>query len=303
MQEQESFHQSAIFRHASKHNWPMLYNHLATKKGKASILQFQKCFFYIIFQRPSKAVVKKILKTDPDALMRRNDDGMLPLHIACRHGAHSDIIKTLLNFDKNRGKQSAMAVDHRNNNPLRYLLEYLSDPMKLENVKANGTDSVSGTCSIISSDDFEDYLDSIKRLATIAPMTVYHKNRRGRNVFDFLTKKIKKECRNGSTCDWKRVQATVHNTVVESPEMEFLRSNTMSNNSCDWTVISNFPDEADDLKADLSAPNISRIDTSLISNLADDGAVSQTKSFMGLKRHFLRRWRRNSTTGVLRMNL
>ena len=292
MQETELFHQSIIFRHASKHKWPLLCNYLTTKKGKASILQFQRCLSYIIVQRPPKAVVKKILKIDPDVLVRSHGDSMLPLHIACRHGAHSDIIKTLLNFDKNRGKLIAMAVDHRNNTPLHYLLEYLSDPMKLESCKANGSESVSGTCSLLSSDDFEDYLDSIKRLATIAPMTVYHKNRRRRNVFDVLTNEIRKQYRNGSTCDWERVHEVVRKICVESPETDFVRSNTMSDNSCDGTVVSNFPDEDDDIEAELSAPTVSRIDPSLISNFPGS-SVPQIKPFTGLKWHFLRR-RRNS---------
>ena len=66
---------------------------------------------------------------------------------------------------------------------------------------------------------------------------------------------------------------------------------TYTYSSCDGTVVSNFSDKADNCYADLSAPHVSKIiDATLIPNLVDD-AVSQTKPFTGLRRHFLRRQR------------
>lgn len=238
------FLSSTIYRYASKSRWPLFRHFLGTRKGKAMLLKFPLCLSFILVQRPPKRIVKMILKIDPDAVLRKNERGMLPIHVACRYGASSEMIKTLISSDKTRGGRSAVVADSKLNTPLHYLVQYLSDPLSVDNAESTRrreSESISGTCSLLTQTDFEDSLLSIEQLVSIAPMAVFHKNRRRKTVLDLLIYQLEHNYTKGSTCDWERILAIVNRIVEVSPETEHLQ-NMRSHDDDETTHCSSLPE-------------------------------------------------------------
>ena len=205
MKKDEEFFRSPMVRHTTKRRWNLLCKYLKTRSGIAMVKKFSYCLSFVLDYGAPKKVVKIILKSVPDVTQSVNELGMIPLHVACLSGVSSDIIKMLIAHDMKWGREqnSVMAVDTGLNTPLHYIAKHLVDPLGLEGA-GRSSFSVMATCSVVSTDDFQDLLISVNELVSIAPQVVYHKNRKMETAINIL-EEYEKDNKTSYTCNWRQV--------------------------------------------------------------------------------------------------
>jgi ankyrin repeat protein len=172
---------------------------------------------------PPVDVVKILLEIEPTFSLKVDRCGMIPLHMACRCGASYAVIKTLLEHDKGA---SAQVVDLQKKSPLHYSAKYVCDPLELERsvcskrdtsagsestwlgkthrassaknsakvslknsgLKNSGKLSVISDCTVMSMppDEFQDQLQAIQEIISIAPEIVMCADIHGDTPIDIL---------------------------------------------------------------------------------------------------------------------
>jgi hypothetical protein len=190
-----------LIRLLLKQKWGKAHRFLKTRVGIQQARQtdgYGVCALSIaLVNTPPVDVVKSLLEIEPTFSLKVDRCGMIPLHMACRCGASYAVIKTLLEHDKGA---SAHVVDLQKKSPLHYSANYICDPLELErSVCSNKISSVgsgstwlerthrasscknsgkhSGKLSAISDstvmsmapDEFQDQLQAIQELISIAP--------------------------------------------------------------------------------------------------------------------------------------
>ena len=70
-------------------------------------------------------IIEILLAIDPESARMPDAHRMLPLHIACLVGAHSESVGVLLNHYL----QAAKAVDDFDRTPMHYSMQFISEPM------------------------------------------------------------------------------------------------------------------------------------------------------------------------------
>jgi hypothetical protein len=189
-----------------KKKWNKALRFLSTKAGKAQLFDKAEMNSLVValMNKPPVDVVKTIILMNPEMAYSVDDLHMRPLHVACRCGASSEVIKVLLEHST----PTATHCDIRNRTPLHYAVEYMCDPLDnivLEQQEGNGPPRFSGTkkrgirfiinrsrgsdASFLMSmaqEELQDQIDSIQLLVLAAPMTLWCYDNRGDTPIDIL---------------------------------------------------------------------------------------------------------------------
>lgn len=205
-----------LIRLLLKQKWGKARRFLKTRIGIQQARQtdgYGVCALSIaLVNTPPVDIVKSLLEIEPTFSLKVDRCGMIPLHMACRCGASYAVIKTLLEHDKGA---SAQVVDLQKKSPLHYSAKYICEPLEVE--KSVGSNNIpssfgsgstwlerthrasknsekSGKLSGISDstvmsmapDEFQDQLQAIQELISIAPENVMCADIYGDTPIDIL---------------------------------------------------------------------------------------------------------------------
>ena len=189
-----------------KKKWNKALRFLSTKAGKAQLFDNAEISSLVValMNKPPVDIIKTIILMNPEMAYSVDHLHMTPLHVACRCGASSEVIKLLLEHST----PTATHRDIRNRTPLHYSVEYMCDPLDnfvLEQQEGNGPPRFSGTkkrgirfiinrsrgsdASFLMSmaqDELQDQIDSIQLLVLAAPKTLWCYDNRGDTPIDIL---------------------------------------------------------------------------------------------------------------------
>lgn len=150
-----------------------------------------------IFQKAPKFVLKAIIELNPNILLTLPDEnGRLPLHVACLDGASLSIISMLLSLESPKGihcnehfSEQASVVDYSNRTPLHYAIERLISCCKKESKYTTIYDSDEAMMAAEKSrQKKEETLKIISCLVKLHPDAVLHADDQNDTPIDLLQK-------------------------------------------------------------------------------------------------------------------
>lgn len=205
-----------------KKKWAKVKKLLKSRAGSVQARQFNTYqtspLGIAVMQQPPLEIVEMLIAIDESLVFHMDCYGMIPLHIACRNGASSEVIDALLKCNNGAGAQ---VTDAGSRTPLHYCMEYICNPLYqgMQTSTIRGGDynghgsrdhrhhrddldlessvtslstfqqtelSESGTILSMSPEEFEDYLVIVKELVSIAPNTVLYPDSNGDTPIDIL---------------------------------------------------------------------------------------------------------------------
>jgi len=193
-----------------KKKWNKALRFLKTKPGTQHVLSSVdeagiSSLVIALMNKPPVDIVKLILQINPALSCGIDRLRMTPLHIACRCGASSDVIKVLLERDNG---STASIVDVLDKTPLHYSIEFLCEPIdevvleleegavqpRFSGVKRQGvrfimSRSRGSDASFLMSmaqDELQDQLDTIQMLVIASPEIVWFRDVVGNTPIDIL---------------------------------------------------------------------------------------------------------------------
>jgi len=189
-----------------KKKWNKAQRFLNTKAGKAQLFDKAEMSSLVValMNKPPVEIIKTIIIINPQIAFSLDHLQMTPLHVACRCGASSEVIKMLLEHFT----PAATHHDSRNRTPLHYSTEYMCDPLDnvvLEYQEGAGPPRFSGTKKrgirfiinrsrgsdasfllSLAQEELQDHIDSIQMLILAAPKTLWCYDNRGDTPIDIL---------------------------------------------------------------------------------------------------------------------
>ena len=150
-----------------------------------------------IFQKAPKYVLKAIIELNPNILLTLPDEnGRLPLHVACLDGASLSTISMLLALESPKGihcnehfSEQASVVDYSNRTPLHYAIERLISCCKKESKYTKIYDSDEAMIAAEKSRQRkEETLKIISCLIKLHPDAVLHADDQNDTPIDLLQK-------------------------------------------------------------------------------------------------------------------
>jgi len=196
-----------------KKKWNKAQRFVKTKLGAQHVLSSDEAgvssLVIALMNKPPVQIIESLLQINPALSCSVDRLRMTPLHIACRCGAPSDVIKVLLEHDNG---STASFLDVRNKTPLHYSIEYLCDPIdevvlkfdegaiqpRFSGTKRRGirfimSRSKGSDASFLMSmaqEELQDQIDTIHMLVLAAPKILWY-----RDLFDNTPIDILHDCK------------------------------------------------------------------------------------------------------------
>lgn len=134
-----------------RRKWRSLHRFLRTREGKEQVKQTDPFGLTIlsicVAHDPPIEIIRQIIDIQPTIVNASDDMGLSPLHMACKCGASSEIVTTLVQC---HGK--ADAIDFSGRTPLHYTVHFLCEPLEIN--KASTGSPSTGDPSAASSRNF-----------------------------------------------------------------------------------------------------------------------------------------------------
>lgn len=85
---------------------------------------------------PDPSIFEALVRAFPEALLKQENKGMVPLHYACRYQASFQVSDVLVNFDPEKGHTSVTIRDCKGRTPLYYAKRYDAPEQLVEMLQA-----------------------------------------------------------------------------------------------------------------------------------------------------------------------
>lgn len=123
----------SLLKNILKRKWKTVRSILITPQGIKQVRdEYNKGLTILsiaVSFNPPVDILALILKIEPLHSLKVDTYGVLPLHVACMHGASLDVIKLLLDHDD---CACAQAIDMKKKSPLHYAVQYVCQPHRSE---------------------------------------------------------------------------------------------------------------------------------------------------------------------------
>jgi hypothetical protein len=201
-----------------------------------------------IFQKAPKYILKAIIEISPSILLTLPDEnGRLPLHVACLDGASFSCVKMLLSLespkvihcDENFSEQ-ASAVDYTNRKPLHYAIERLisccrkESGVKLTFIYAD-PDSDEAVIEEKRGNEKHDLFNIISCLVKVHPDAVLHADEQNDTPIDLLqrARRLKRKKKKYYKHDYETIEETCRLLRVKAVEVYKRRKKRYELLACD----------------------------------------------------------------------
>ena len=199
-----------IFALIESGSWDKVRKKLNTKNGKKISKMTDGTGLSILGMALGSSapidIVELTLNLNPDAALSKDVFGAMPLHLGCLNGISVAVIQMIIDVD---GGHSARVPDKDNRTALHHAVEYAC---LLPNVEDSSVMSLA----------FEESLETIELLISVAPETVHFTTSRGDAPLDIpQLVKIKRKVNEDSRLDeiYQLLKATSIDTFRQSKEI------------------------------------------------------------------------------------
>lgn len=135
-----SDHCSIIYDAAKSQNWPRVMELCASHAHFASFAGGLdgKTSVHLALQNQCREpeVFETLLEASPETLLMEDNEGMVPLHYACRHQAAPEVVGLLLHLHPDRGHAAVSRRDQRGRTPLHYAERFDSPPEVIDMLRS-----------------------------------------------------------------------------------------------------------------------------------------------------------------------